>query len=212
MPVPNTAKGPIDLSSLARGFADPVLESQSIFRTLMDVMSRPGTIGAPALALEAPDGLSRAATAVLLTLADFETPVWLPEPLAQGPAGSYVRFHCGSPLVGDATEAMFAVSAAQDAGDLLRALPSGDDAYPDRSATLVVEVPSLVGGTAVRLKGPGIDDHIDVRPAGVGAAFWAAVAANAARFPLGVDIVFTSGERFAALPRSTTVSRLAESG
>ncbi|HEY4350325.1 MAG TPA: phosphonate C-P lyase system protein PhnH, partial [Paraburkholderia sp.] len=77
------------LATLTPGFADPVHDTQAVFRTLLDVLSRPGTIGAvskvlPALSATATGphqpAADRAAFAALLTVCDFSTPVWLAQP------------------------------------------------------------------------------------------------------------------------------------
>ncbi len=63
------------MSALA--FADPTFESQAAFRRLMRALSAPGTILSCGEALAPPAPLARAAAAALLTLADFETPLWI---------------------------------------------------------------------------------------------------------------------------------------
>jgi alpha-D-ribose 1-methylphosphonate 5-triphosphate synthase subunit PhnH len=75
----------------------------------------------------------------------------------------------------------------------------GTAEYPDRSATLIVEMPELVAEGA-RLTGPGIETEAHLSLPEI-----AAFQANRARFPLGFDCFFTCGERVAGLPRSTRV-------
>src|ERR1700758_946249 len=72
------------LATLTPGFADPVHDTQAVFRTLLDALSRPGTVGIVSDVLPALDAagphrptVERAAFAALLTLCDFSTPVWL---------------------------------------------------------------------------------------------------------------------------------------
>lgn len=91
----------------------------------------------------------------------------------------------------------------------LQALPQGTDSYPDRSATVVVEMPTL-GGDRLTLEDPGIDgvarfDATDTDGGALDATFLAAWQANNGRFPGGVDLVLTCGDRLAALPRTTRV-------
>ncbi|WP_108259121.1 phosphonate C-P lyase system protein PhnH [Mangrovicoccus ximenensis] len=76
---------------------------------------------------------------------------------------------------------------------------AGTPDYPDRSATLIAELPRLAAKGA-RLSGPGIAGE-----AWLSLPEKEAFRANAARFPLGLDFLFTSGMRLAALPRSTRV-------
>jgi alpha-D-ribose 1-methylphosphonate 5-triphosphate synthase subunit PhnH len=69
---------------------------------------------------------------------------------------------------------------------------------------------SLTGGAPVRLSGPGIRETAVIAPQGLRACFWDEVRENAARFPLGVDLILAAGERIAALPRTTHVTAEAE--
>ena len=62
--------------SLEAGFADPVHDAQRSFRAVLDAMSRPGRI-AQITGVTAPGPLGAAAGAVLLTLVDHETRLWL---------------------------------------------------------------------------------------------------------------------------------------
>ncbi|WP_156811466.1 MULTISPECIES: phosphonate C-P lyase system protein PhnH [Cupriavidus] len=187
---------------LVAGFDDPVGDAQQVFRAALDAMAHPGRVQAPALACGAPQGLGAAMAALLLTLADGDTPVWLP---AQVPAAArdFLRFHCGCPLVDTPAAAAFvAVPAGFDA-PALSACAQGDPAYPDRSATLLLEVASLQQGEALSLSGPGIAQRQALQVEGLPPGLRAQWRANHARFPLGVDLMLTSGARFCALPRTT---------
>ena len=81
------------------GFSDPVFQSQAAFRALLAALSEPGTLQQVASEITPPEGLATATATALLTLADYETPVWLPEALRNGPAGAWLRFHCAAALV-----------------------------------------------------------------------------------------------------------------
>ena len=73
----------------------------------------------------------------------------------------------------------------------------GTPEYPDRSATLIVEMERLEAkGTGLR--GPGIKERAELSLPDADA-----MRSNARRFPLGVDFFLTCGNRVAALPRST---------
>ena len=77
------------------GFAEPVADAQTTFRAVLDAMARPGTIHQVGANLSPPAPLDPATAAVLLTLADNETPLWLDERAtkAAGMAGFPLR--CG---------------------------------------------------------------------------------------------------------------------
>jgi alpha-D-ribose 1-methylphosphonate 5-triphosphate synthase subunit PhnH len=190
----------------AAAFADPVFQSQATFRAILQAMSRPGEIVAAGRGLAPPAPLGAAAAAALLTLADFETPLWLPPALADGEAGAWLKFHTGAPLAAAPDRAAFALThgAAID----LAAFAQGTAAYPDRSTTLVVEVESLAGAE-LTLAGPGVKGERRFGFAPRSQNFLAQWRDNRAAFPLGVDLILTAGERLAALPRTT---RIAEAG
>jgi alpha-D-ribose 1-methylphosphonate 5-triphosphate synthase subunit PhnH len=86
----------------------------------------------------------------------------------------------------------------------------GTHDYPDRSATLVLQVEDIRAEGPVMLSGPGIPQRLRFGASGLGDGFWAAMAENHAGFPIGVDVIFVSPTSIAALPRSTDIE-LAES-
>jgi alpha-D-ribose 1-methylphosphonate 5-triphosphate synthase subunit PhnH len=187
--------------ALEGGFADRPRMSAVVFRAALDAMARPGQAREIAGVIP-PDGISTAAAGLLLTLADAETPLWLPERLRGGVA-EWLRFHTNAPQVAKRGQAMFAVGHWDELAPL-EEWPVGEPAYPDRSATLIVEVGALEGGAELELSGPGIDGTARLAPVlPEGAA--AALARNAARFPLGVDFFFTAAGQVAGLPRSTRI-------
>jgi alpha-D-ribose 1-methylphosphonate 5-triphosphate synthase subunit PhnH len=75
----------------------------------------------------------------------------------------------------------------------------GQPDYPDRSTTLIIEMPNL-STKGPRLTGPGIKSA-----AQLSLPETAAFAANQALFPLGFDCFLTAGTEVAGLPRSTRV-------
>lgn len=196
----------LDLGAIAPGFPDPTRDSQAVFRRVMDAVARPGTIQDLSFAPEPPAGLGRAAAAMALTLFDFETKVWIDPVLRDTPAEGWLRFHCACPLTDQPGEAAFAIVI--DAADCppLTAFHPGDAKYPDRSTTLLVQVPALVGGRCATLEGPGIKERSALAPAGIPGGFWEQVQANHGRFQFGVDVIFAAGDLIAALPRSTRVT------
>ena len=64
---------------------------------------------------------------------------------------------------------------------------------------------SLEAGRGVRLTGPGIRTSTRLHVEGLPADFWAQWGMNHRQFPLGVDVVFVTENRLAALPRSIGV-------
>lgn len=188
------------------GFADPVFASQAAFRAILAALSEPGTIHALDAGIEAPEGLHPASAVILLTLADYETPVWFDEAGRAGAAGAWLRFHAAAPLATHPADAGFAVIGSAESTPKLADFSVGDDLFPDRSATILIECAALEGGEAVTLSGPGIPGTRTVAPEGLRAGFWAEVAANNALYPLGVDMLLVAGNRVMGLPRSTIVT------
>lgn len=190
---------------IGAGFADPVFQSQAAFRALLAALSEPGLVQEIPVGFAAPAGLEPATAIALLTLADYETPIWLPAELRDGAAGAWLRFHCGAQLVDDPAEAVFAVIDGAVEAPALSAFNPGTDQFPDRSTTVLVQCAGFADGEVVSLSGPGIPGERRIAPRGLRAGFWAEVAANGARYPLGIDLILSHGGAVLGLPRSTEI-------
>ena len=138
--------------ALTGGFGDAPVESARAFRGAMNAMARPGRIEELAGA-EPPAPLSVAAGVLVLTLCDAETPVYLAGDHDAPAVREWITFHTGAPFAGP-EGAMFALGSWEALGPLA-AYPVGTPEYPDRSTTLIVEMPELAAEGAV-LRGPGI--------------------------------------------------------
>ncbi|MEL6551415.1 MAG: phosphonate C-P lyase system protein PhnH [Pseudomonadota bacterium] len=184
-------------NTLSGGFAEPAIDAAHAFRRVMEAMARPGTVQDISGALP-PAPLSPAAGTVLLTLCDTDTPVHLAGATDCADVRHWLAFHTGAPLAAP-SRCAFAVGAWEALAPL-SPYPVGTSKYPDRSATLIVEVADLAASGAT-LSGPGIKDH-----AALSVPEIEAFQANAALFPRGLDFIFTCGNRLAALPRTTRVT------
>lgn len=180
---------------LEGGFADLPVDASHAFRAVMTVMARPGEI-AQVTGARPPAPLSVAAGVVVLTLCDPETPTYLAASHDTPQVRDWITFHTGAPFV-VARDAVFALGVWDDLP--LSDFPLGTAAYPDRSTTVIVERQTLSNNGAV-LRGPGIKDRRTLSLPDTQVFH-----ANAAQFPLGLDFIFTSGDRLAALPRTTRV-------
>ena len=185
--------------ALNGGFTDAPVQSARAFREVLEAMARPGTIRRVDGA-RPPEPLSIAAGVALLVLCDPTTGLHLAGAADCPALRDWVAFHIGAPMVA-AEDADFALGT-WDALQPVSRFRIGQPDYPDRSATLIVEMDRLVNhGPA--LTGPGIE-----------LATWlnlpetAAFRANRALFPLGFDCLFTAGDRVAALPRSTRMEKI----
>ena len=186
-------------ASIDGGFGQPVFEAQAVFRLLMDAMARPGKRCRIEADVLAPGLAGPAQAALALTLCDADTPVWLAG--APPALGAWLAFHTGASLAAMPGDAAFAFIGS--GGIVPEDLSLGTQDYPDRSATLVIEVRCLSDGQRFRLAGPGIDGTCEIAVDGLSADFVAFRAANRALFPRGVDVVLTAGRDLIALPRST---------
>lgn len=186
-------------------FPDQVHGSQAMFRAVLEAMAHPGTlVPVPVALANAP--FSPVAAAVALTLADHETCLWLDAPLAsRGEVSAYLRFATGTRITSDPATATFALIGDPENMPPLSSFAQGTPEYPDRSTTVIVAVEQLETDGGLALAGPGI--------AGSAALFFrpaphdlkGQLAANRARFPMGVDLILCAPDAIAALPRSCRV-------
>lgn len=183
---------------LSAGFDDPVADAQSCFRAVLDAVARPGQVlvvsGVPA-----PAPLCTAAAAVLLTLADHETPLWL-DPVAAS-AGAWIGFHTGAPMV-PASEAMFVMATSLPD---ITSLAHGTDEMPETSATVILQVGSLRTGHRFVLDGPGLREPRVLAIDGLPADFVDIWQQNHGLYPRGIDLILCAGDQLAALPRSVSI-------
>jgi len=192
----------MDQTVMTGGFADPPIQSAWGFRSAMIAMARPGEIMAVTGA-QAPAPVSAAASVLLLVLCDPDTPVWLAPSHDSADLRHWIAFHTGASVVAARGDAVFALGT-WDSLLPLADFRIGTPDYPDRSATLIVEMPEL-RAEGVMLQGPGIKDSARLSLPQI-----APLRANRTLFPLGLDFYFTCGGDLAALPRSTVVSDPAE--
>ena len=189
---------------LAR-FADPTLDTQRVFRVVLEAMACPGRIlDVPELA-GTPEALDPAATAVCLALLDLETALWLDAPAATPEVLGHLRFHCGCPIADAPAAARFALITDPSAMPPLDSFDAGSDEFPDRSATLIVQVARLRSGVGRRITVPGIGRETFLEVGGLPGRFWKEWRRNHARSPRGVDVILSVGTQIAALPRTARV-------
>lgn len=194
----------VQAAAIPAGFAEPVLDAQAAFRGLMRALSFPGRRAAVPGASETPAGWPPALAAAALALLDAETPVWLDPAADSEDAKAFIRFHSGAPIVDRPEGCQFAV-ILDPAHAPFSAFQIGVDQYPDRSATLLIGLPSLEGGASKQLSGPGVATTQAIAPAGDLDPFWAAWRTNRALYPLGWDAFLFAGTEAIGLPRSILV-------
>ncbi len=183
--------------------------SQRAFRTLLDALSRPGSIRRlpdDVLVADVPPALLLA-----LAIADVEVTVAV---LRSGDDPDWAH------LLADATggritpvEAAACVTAIVPlTADDVERLRRGSAFAPEDAARLAIQVAALTDGSTaaddvvVALDGPGVDGIATLGVTGVDAEVFEALGRVNASFPAGVDTWFVSvhGD-VAAIPRSTRI-------
>jgi alpha-D-ribose 1-methylphosphonate 5-triphosphate synthase subunit PhnH len=182
---------------------DQIFATQSTFRAVMSAMARPGTVQSLRYAGAAPEPMARGTAAIASALFDQDTAVWLHGAMAGTPdAADWLRFHTGCPIVGEPSRCDFALIADAASLPAFDRFMRGTSDYPDRSTTVILQVGSVTEGRMVELRGPGIDGatrlHVPYQPADL----LDRLAANAALFPHGIDLVLVAGDSVVALPRT----------
>jgi alpha-D-ribose 1-methylphosphonate 5-triphosphate synthase subunit PhnH len=202
----------MDLAGVGPGFADPVLDSQAAFRGCLAALATPGRLVRLNAGLDEIPGLHAAASALLLALLDQDTRLWISPGFAAGRVATTFKFHTGCSFAAAPGEADFALVSAAEELPPLDAFSAGSAEYPERSATVVLQVPAIDdtgaadgGEGAWRLSGPGIRGEARLSIPALGNGFLAQWERNRVRFPRGVDFYLSSGERICGLPRTTRI-------
>ena len=195
------------LDAMIGGLGDPVFQTQRLFRSIMDAMARPGTIHPLKTDAQPPASIYPLTVAVLATLADADTSLWLEAAFAGNSAlVNWLTFHIGAPFAAEPSEASFAVLKGGKDMPALDGFAKGSQDYPDRSATLIIEVEALSDKPQWGLSGPGIKDQNSLTVSVLSSLFVSQWQDNHALFPRGVDIIFVSPDAIACLPRTTCIA------
>lgn len=189
------------------GFSQPVFDSQSTFKRVMDALARPGVVEDISAVAAPPAPMGPAAGAIALTLADHDTPVYLSPAMIEAGVQSWLAFHTGALVADDRHEAAFAFFEAGASLPALSTFASGTQEYPDRSTTIVFEIAALTGGETYVLSGPGIETSVEISPVGLPPHFESMWAENGALFPRGADLILAAGNRILCLPRTTRLKK-----
>ncbi|WP_197379546.1 phosphonate C-P lyase system protein PhnH [Mycolicibacterium mengxianglii] len=199
------------LNSLrASGFRAAGPDAQQVFRSILGAMSRPTTPQPVAVDLAPPTPLGTTVAAVVLTLCDEHTPLWLDAPLRSNAAvAEWIRFHTGAPVVEDVTKAAFAVASSPATVPALHELDPGTDIAPHTSATLIIDIRDAEPvGAALVATGPGVHGAVTWDGRGAPAELVRYRADRTSAFPQGIDLIFADHDSVFALPRTTHLESL----
>ena len=179
--------------------------SQAAFRAVMECFARPGEIRTLD-GVAAPAPLAPATAALIQSLADYETPIWLDPLFASVPAiGDWIRFQTGAPLVKEMRDAAFALIGNPNDLPEFAQFALGTEEYPDRSTTLILQIERF-NGRGFAIEGPGIKGARVFADDPLPENFVERLSANRELFPRGVDLVLVAGKQVLALPRSVRIS------
>lgn len=191
---------------------DYVHDLQSVYRKILDALSRPGLIADLSGELSLVDpGLGSNGAFVLLALTLLDGDVAFA--VSTGTDGSLARSLSRLTLAAqaDIPHADFVfIDAGTSVSEAISAAREGTLLDPHLGATIIVMADSITENGSYLLSGPGIRD--EARLGITGAEGWLEARAEKNReYPLGVDLYFVTSEgAFAALPRTTRVTLAGE--
>jgi alpha-D-ribose 1-methylphosphonate 5-triphosphate synthase subunit PhnH len=193
---------------------DEVFDAQKHFRSLLDSMARPGRINVlDAVPLHAPPGLNAASALIAFALLDADSTFEVID-MTSGEA-DYLAANTSASRA-DTAHANFVFARGSETADFLEEADGGTLAWPDTSATVVLQIASaspeaLPSGLRLTLEGPGIDGARTLHVAGLSENILLALQVRNAEFPMGLDTVLTFSDdagnpALACLPRTTRVT------
>lgn len=186
--------------TLLASLTHPVAEVQHAFRRILKAMSEPGVL-VTLPTLTGWGSASSAATAVLMALADRETPVYIDKALRNEALLTQLRFHTGAPEAAP-DAASFALLHASPDSEIAAFTPQ-EEGSEGRTTTVIIEVTALSGGLTLRLSGAGLQERRAIAPQLPESVL--RYLRTRPRYPQGIDLIFTCGEKMMALPRTTDV-------
>jgi len=201
------------LKDIRRGFSNPTLCSQAVFRQSLVALSLPGQpqtldLNLSNPAMQVPENAHAAAAALLLALLDQDCKVWLSDGFASSHAAAWLRFHTGCTLVTNSIEADFVWIAHANELPAFENLAQGNAQYPELSATCVVQLQDFdtaPTADAWTLSGPGVKETGYLKLVGLTDNFVSARRNSQVHAPCGIDFFFTHNDSLIGLPRSTQV-------
>ncbi|HWR29680.1 MAG TPA: phosphonate C-P lyase system protein PhnH [Negativicutes bacterium] len=196
------------MNSVIESSFDKVFDTQKIFRVLLDVMARPGTMQELVLPpLNAPRGFHRHTAAIAFTLLDEATTFGLIPYNEEWER--YIRLNTGA-CREENCRADYLIVQGGNVWPECERFNRGSLASPEKSSTLIVNVESITeeaqAETALLLKGPGIEATNRVGLRGLHERNIQAVKELNNEFPLGVDVILVDAAgKVCALPRSVRI-------
>jgi alpha-D-ribose 1-methylphosphonate 5-triphosphate synthase subunit PhnH len=171
---------------------DELFDAQQHFRLLLDAMARPGKLQLlNGDSLQPPASLNPAAAGIALALLNTDVRFYA----SSEPAAGYIRLNTDARPV-NPEEADFLFIGGNERPDTLERAKTGQPAYPETGATLVIGVERLslepeLNSVVIHLRGPGVPGQKDVFVQGLSTDILAAIREKNREYPLGVDVMLT---------------------
>lgn len=184
-----------------------VYDSQRYYRLLLDSMARPGKINVlPAMEITPPPGIHKSGMLVAMTLLNADVTFHYVGENVRAVSEYILLNTSSSPASAEEANFIF-MNGADDGNEILNA-QIGTLAYPEDSATCVVDVKAIryegeVGDIQITLKGPGVKDHCVIYVAGLNEQVLQNLFEQNQEFPLGIDMILTDlNNNILCIPRS----------
>jgi alpha-D-ribose 1-methylphosphonate 5-triphosphate synthase subunit PhnH len=193
---------------------DIVHDLQSVYRKMVDSMSRPGLISdltREAVLVEEEDikGCSASLLLLALTLFDQEVSFKVFSPQADTVSKTINQLTYAKPTEARKADFLLILQNAEK-GSLEEAIINakpGTLKNPHTSAIIIVEVVSVTSGEALLLKGPGIHTTELVHLA-INENWMESRQEKNKEYPLGIDLIFIDqNHQLLSLPRTTQITR-----
>ena len=170
------------------------------FQAVVTALEHPGVVVHLPKHNGSPWPLNIASTALLTTWVNPETPVWTDLRWDSDPA-AWLQQTCACSLVTEPCMARVAFVADPLRIPPLKQFYLGEDDRPERSTTLVLQVPgfSVPNGRLRDVSGRG--RSLQSWPTGLLPRFWSDWEDQIQYPPLGIDVFFTRTDTLVALPR-----------
>lgn len=189
---------------------DIVHDTQAVFRTILDCMSRPGTIqnisqiGEPSIENGA---CSQSVFVTAMTVLDAEVRFCVIGDHTQEIEGylSAMTFSKAAAIADADYIFLMKDASPKKIKEVFQAAKKGTFENPDHSATIVMETGGLSNEKLLALTGPGIQETATVEIKGSESWIKARKQAND-EFPLGIDMILTDqNNNLMCLPRTTNI-------
>lgn len=174
---------------------DHLFESQKQYRTILDCMSKPGTLAILDADINGPKEINKASILVGFALLNNDVTFYNSHTQKEE-INTYLSLNTASSF-SEIKEADFIFTSGLESNiSAIDQAKSGLPEYPEHGAFLIIDTAkisekALENGFKITLKGPGVKNTKDIFIEGLSQETLDALAEKNIEYPLGVDIIFT---------------------